>query len=100
MTLGGGSWGDATSLTQKTANDSFLMGTGVTEYTNRNNIYDLAGNCFEWTTEAHSSGDVVIRGGDFEGNGSNCPAGDRGYYGAGYSVGSQSFRPALYINVN
>ncbi len=22
----------------------------VTEYTKRNNIYDLAGNCWEWTT--------------------------------------------------
>lgn len=48
--------------TQKTKNNSYLLGTGVTEYTKRNNIYDLAGNCDEWTTEVSPSNYQVIRG--------------------------------------
>lgn len=42
--------------------DSYSLGTGVTEYTKRNNIYDLAGNCWEWTTESSSSSTRVDRG--------------------------------------
>ena len=53
---------DVTISTQKPKKDSYSLGTGVTEYTKRNNIYDLAGNCWEWTTESSSSSTRVDRG--------------------------------------
>ena len=48
--------------------------TGSTEYTNANNIYDLAGNVREWTMEAGSTGDRVLRGGRYNNTGSYLPA--------------------------
>ncbi len=53
---------DATASTEKPENSTYLLGTGVTDYTNKNNIYDFAGNCWERTTESGSSDDRVTRG--------------------------------------
>ena len=36
--------------------------TGFSEYWKTNNIYDLAGNCLEWTQEAYSTGNRAYRG--------------------------------------
>ena len=63
-----------------------------------NNIYDLAGNVFEWTMEANSTDTRVARGGSFGGSGSSTPASVRivsypGYDGIAY-IG---FRVALYL---
>ena len=71
--------------------------TGRNEAWKANNIYDLAGNVEDWTTEASSSGRQVGRGGSYPGSGSDNPASER--Y-TGYSYGSDSdigFRPALYL---
>ena len=46
----------------KKSGSGVIIPTGSTEYTNANNIYDLAGNVLDWTMEADSSGDRVIRG--------------------------------------
>ena len=51
----GNNFTDVTVSTPKPENRIYLLGTGVTDYTKRNNIYDLAGNCWEWTTESYSS---------------------------------------------
>ena len=58
------------------------------------NIYDLAGNCLEWTMEANITNYRVIRGGSYV---DADPVSDR--YGSNptYSYGSFSFRPTLYI---
>ena len=53
---------EATTSTEKPDNSAYILGTGVTDYTKKNNIYDLAGNCQEWTTESDSSDDRVFRG--------------------------------------
>ena len=58
----GDNFTDVTVSTPKPENQLYLLGTGVTDYTKRNNIYDLAGNCWEWTTESHSSDGRVLRG--------------------------------------
>ena len=44
-----------------------------------NNIYDLAGNCREWTQEACNADGRVYRGGDCYRSGSSYPASDRNY---------------------
>ena len=71
--------------------------TGRNEAWKANNIYDLAGNVWDWTTEAHSSGKRVVRGGYYSYNGSNLPASVRGIDDSDYSAGSIGFRPALYL---
>ena len=71
--------------------------TGRNEAWKANNIYDLAGNVWDWTTEANSSGRRVHRGGDCYVSGSIGPASPRSY---GDSDGSDlgiGFRPALYL---
>ena len=56
---------------------SAKLNTGVTTFTMANNIYDLAGNVWEWTQEAYYAGSRAVRGGDFYNNGYNYPASDR-----------------------
>ena len=90
---------DATASTEKPENSSYLLGTGVSDYTKKNNIYDLAGNCSEWTTESNSSDDRVSRGGYYDYDGFDDPAYSRLSDSADYSDGDISFRSALYVNL-
>ena len=63
------------------------LNTGKTTFTMANNIYDLAGNCTEWTQEANYAGNRASRGGSCFSNGSSSPASDRFGYnpdGSGY----------------
>ena len=91
---------DETTSTEKPENRSYLLGTGVTEYTKKNNIYDLAGNCWEWTTESYSSSNRVYRGGSyFDGSGFDGPAYSRYYDSAVSSSDHISFRSALYVSL-
>lgn len=47
--------------------------TGYSEYWKANNIYDLAGNCYEWTQEAGGASYRACRGGSYECDGSEHP---------------------------
>ena len=51
--------------------------TGSSENWKANNIYDLAGNCYEWTQEACSTVLRVDRGGNYDSDGSDGPASGR-----------------------
>ena len=72
--------------------------TGFSESWKANNIYDFAGNCYEYTQEAGNPGYRAYRGGSSNDYGSYSPASDRGsdvgptdpssYYGS---------RPTLYL---
>ena len=75
-----------------------LLSTGAVGNNSKMNIYDLAGNVFEWTLEksTHTGLPCVYRGGDSSGNGSRFPASSRYNYSASSSVSSFGFRPALY----
>ena len=95
----GDNFTETTASTQKLENKSYLLGTGVTDYTKKNNIYDLAGNCWEWTTESDSSCDRVDRGGGYDNVGFDPPAYNRGGYSADYSDYDISFRSALYVSL-
>ena len=90
---------DTTASTEKPENNSYLLGTGVTEYTKKNNIYDFAGNCWEWTTESYSSGNPVLRGGDYNDDGSEIPAYLRLNNSPDLSISRFSFRSSLYVNL-
>ena len=95
----GANFTDAKASTEKPENSDYLLGTGVTEYTKKNNIYDLAGNCWEWTTESSSSSYRVRRGGGYDINGFDTPAYSRDDFSAAYSFSYLSFRSALYVNL-
>ncbi|MFR7874725.1 MAG: bis(5'-nucleosyl)-tetraphosphatase (symmetrical) YqeK [Christensenellales bacterium] len=62
--------------------------TGFSEYWKANNIYDLAGNCNEWTQEAGSTNIRAGRGGDYYNVGSIFPASDRDDLNTGSSYDS------------
>ena len=73
--------------------------TGDTNYTaySQKNIYDLAGNIFEWTVEAGSSDGRVVRGGYCSGSGANYPTSSRLDYRPDISYGILGFRTVLYL---
>ena len=56
--------------------------TGYSEYWKANNIYDLAGNCWEWTQEANNTNYRAGRGGSLGSVGSGGPASYRNDVGA------------------
>ena len=60
------------------------------------NIYDLAGNVWEWTSEAYSS-NFFRRGGNCYNHGSVIPVSYRCYDDASYTNGGIGFRSRLYI---
>ena len=62
------------STATKNENSSTRIPTGSTEYTNANNIYDLAGNVREWTMEAYGTSHRVFMGGVCTGTGTGYPA--------------------------
>ena len=71
--------------------------TGFSESWKANNIYDFAGNWWEFTQEAFSTGYRAYRGGYCNGSGSNGPASYRSgnYPTSTYSNGGS--RPTLYL---
>ena len=57
-----GSFNNVGSKYSKTKDTTILLTTGATERNCSKNIYDVAGNCWEWTTESYSSSYRVSRG--------------------------------------
>ena len=84
----------------KTASERILLTTGASEEFKTKNIYDLAGNVWEWTNGAKSTTYRVYRGGSHYYYGTIEPASSRSgdcidpYY---CSSGDVGFRPVLYI---
>lgn len=73
-----------TATETKETSKSVIIPTGSAEYTKTNNIYDMAGNVWEWTTEAYSTDNRVYRGGVYSSYGNNVPMAYRFYYGPNY----------------
>lgn len=89
------------------ANNTYrLLTTGASEHNKAYNLYDVAGNLWEWTEESaavyNSIGTLatnrVLRGGGFTSVSTTCPVrfrgGDGSATGTDYSIG---FRAVLYI---
>ena len=81
-----------------------LTGTNdTTKYTETQdiqcNIYDMASNVIEWTTETFSgSGSACVRRGDYY-NGSSLCTSYRDYISTSYGYDNTGFRPLLYLQV-
>lgn len=94
------SWGNYSNSTgnalENSGSSKMNYTTGRSEYWKANNIYDLAGNTWEWTQEKQGTGSVA-RGGVFSYSGDNYPASYRTYLNATHQGDSYSFRTQLYI---
>ena len=88
---------DTTNGSDVTKNTEILLTTGATERNSSKNIYDVAGNCLEWTTEANKTYIRVIRGGIYSYLGSLDAASYRSVNDVAGSLGNLSFRPLLYV---
>ena len=92
----GNNYANKTNVSGSLAN----TGTSGTSYTGTKdticNVYDMAGNYFEWSTETPSSAYVrsTHRGGSYFL--SDCTS-SRDYSDATYAIGYGSFRPILYM---
>ena len=73
--------------------------TGFSESWKANNIYDFAGNCWEWTQEARSTNLRAYRGGYYNCNGSFDPATSRDYSDPTLTNPYSNYgsRPTLYL---
>ena len=72
--------------------------TGSNTTYEANGIFDLAGNCYEYTQEASSTGFRVSRGGRYGGSGSEGPASARTNGYVYFSLGNVSSRATLYMS--
>ena len=84
------------SLVPANENSGTKRTAGFSENWKVKNIYDLAGNVWEWTSEAYSS-DFIYRGGSYLNDGSVRPVSCRISRSVSDTYGSVGFRPRLYI---
>ena len=94
----GNSWTAITGIKPAT---SVLLTAGASDETNKMNIYDLAGNEYEWTLEyVTTSNDYhcACRGGGYDFSSSNVPSSSRNFNGITYGFYNVGFRTSLYEN--
>ena len=93
----GSSW---TSITGTKPASSVLLTAGASDDTKKMNIYDFAGNEWEWTLEktSNSYNPCASRGGVYYTTGSSYPASGRGIFYTASSDFFVGFRPTLYVN--
>lgn len=81
----------------KASNEDVLLTTGADESFSLINIYDIAGNAWEWTLEkASDARPCASRGGCFNNYGSSCQASYRITYEVSSSNKYNGFRISLY----
>ncbi|MDD2376753.1 MAG: SUMF1/EgtB/PvdO family nonheme iron enzyme [Clostridia bacterium] len=71
--------------------------SGFSEYWKSNNIYDLAGNVWEWTNEKCASNEFIVRSGKYNYGGIECSSAFRNNVISSYLAIDTSFRLSLYI---
>ena len=83
---------------QSSGKNGILLTTGATEATRLQNIYDIAGNVWEWTLEFYDTNyPCVTGGGSYYNNGSNRPAKDRNNGNTSSSYNDIGFRVGLWM---
>ena len=80
--------------------DKIWIEGGISEYTNKMNIYDFAGNEWKWTLEKTSNVDnpCAYRGGNYNNSSTNLPVSGHGGNNATYGYSSFiGFRSTFYV---
>ena len=97
------SWGnykDSTGVEDIEVHGSLQI-TGYSKVWNAQNIYDLAGNYWEWTQELYNTAYRYVRGGDCYYEGKYIPVISRGELcNPAMISNSWTSRPALYVSLN
>ena len=85
-------------IAQSSNGNGILVTTGGTEQSKVMNIYDIAGNVYEWTLEKtpNTYEPCVTRGGLFNDTGSYRPAAEHGGSSSGHSFYSIGFRVSIF----
>ena len=85
-------------IAQSSDGNGILVTTGTSETNKVMNIYDIAGNVYEWTLEKTSStsNPCADRGGYFGNTGSTFPAAHRSYFSTDNSGNGIGFRVSLF----
>ena len=87
------------SSVTKASGSVAVIPTGSTEYAKTNNIYDMAGNLNEWTMEAYSTTCRIVRGGNWQYNGTTVNSiSTRTEYTPTNNDTTYGFRLAMYLN--
>ena len=84
------------SLSPANKNSGTKRTAGFSENWKVKNIYDLAGNVWEWTSEADRS-PFISRGGSYDYDGSEYPVSYRNADNSSFAFDDVGFRPRLYI---
>ncbi len=94
------SWGNYRNFTENTENNIKQV-TGYSEYWKANNIYDLAGNVYEWTQERFSIGNKpTLRGGNYKLDGDYLPVIRRTFSVESGTYEYCGFRISFFIEMN
>ena len=85
-------------IAQSSNGNGILVTTGTSEKNKVMNIYDIAGNVWEWTLEntSNDSNPCALRGGSFDYNGSESPAANRAYHYTTNAYADVGFRLSLW----
>ena len=81
----------------KGTNGNIPIATGSIDAYAVNNIYDMAGNVFDWTIEAYNTYSRVTRGGFYNFDRADYPVSRRYYNSVPTLSGNYGFRVALYM---
>ena len=90
--------GTSTKVSASSSSNSILLTTGASDKCKKMNIYDLAGNVWEWTLEytAITDSPCAIRGGSYHSLGPFYPASGRSDLNSTVSGCDVGFRPSLF----
>ncbi len=87
----------STKVSASSSSNTILLTTGASDTCKKMNIYDLAGNVWEWTLEYTSSSiPCACRGGYYHNSGSDYPASNRYHNFTADSYRYIGFRSSLY----
>ena len=89
--------GYLTDSSEKGNYSGSVINTGSNSSYQMKNIFDMAGNLWEWTMEACDTAARVGRGGIYDRSGSYGPVSRRINYSPDYSNGYFGFRVALFV---
>ncbi len=92
-------WNFKTGIYIKKSEEKILLSTGADSSFSKMNIYDFAGNVWEWTLEGKKDMEksCVYVGGDYGGIGDNIPASGRlNFAGTGNNYNYIGFRVSIY----